>query len=52
MSIYSKGTIEYQFPVILNNLANGRNYKEILENYSSLQFEDIQAVLAHATLLA
>lgn len=37
--------------VILDNLADGMTYKEILEEYPSLQIEDIRAALAYAAFL-
>ncbi len=38
--------------IILDNLAEGVPKEEILQNYPSLQQEDIQAALEYAALLA
>jgi len=38
--------------VILDNLAEGISYEEILKSYPALQPEDIDAALAYAALLA
>lgn len=37
---------------ILDNLAEGMSYAEVLDNYPSLQMEDIHAALAYAALIA
>ncbi len=38
--------------VILDNLADGKSYDDIIKNYSSLSVEDIKAALAYASELA
>ena len=38
--------------VILDNLSHGLTYKEILESYPQLQYEDIIAALSYGALLS
>ena len=38
--------------VILDNLAGGKSYDDIIKNYPSLSVEDIKAALAYASELA
>ncbi len=38
--------------VILDNLAAGKSYDDIIKNYPSLSVEDIKAALAYASELA
>jgi len=38
--------------VILDNLSHGLTYKEILDSYPTLKYEDIIAALAYAALLS
>jgi uncharacterized protein (DUF433 family) len=46
-----KGT-RIMVSVILDNIAAGVSEKEILQSYTSLKHEDIQAVLSYAAELA
>ncbi|BBJ27756.1 DUF433 domain-containing protein [Athalassotoga saccharophila] len=38
--------------VILDNLAEGKSYEDIIKNYPSLSVEDIRATIAYASELA
>ncbi|NPV45001.1 MAG: DUF433 domain-containing protein [Firmicutes bacterium] len=38
--------------VILDNLAAGKSYKEILQNYPSLTIDDIRAAVAYGAMLS
>jgi len=46
-----KGT-RIMVSVILDNLAAGKSYEEILQNYPSLVMEDIRAAVAYGALLS
>ncbi len=46
-----KGT-RIMVSIILDNLAEGRTEKEILEDYPSLKKEDIKAALVYASLIS
>lgn len=46
-----KGT-RIMVSVILDNLAAGKSYKEILQNYPSLNMDDIRAAIAYGALLS
>ncbi len=46
-----KGT-RVMVSVILDNLAAGKDYQEILKNYPSLNADDIRAAIAYGALLS
>ena len=46
-----KGT-RIMVTVILDNLADGLSFEEILESYPTLKKEDIQAVISYAAFIA
>ena len=46
-----KGT-RIMVSVVLDNLAAGKNYEEILKDYPSLDIGDIRAAIAYAALLS
>ncbi len=46
-----KGT-RVMVSVVLDNLAAGRSYDEILKNYPSLVIDDIRAAIAYGALLS
>lgn len=46
-----KGT-RIMVAVILDNLAEGKTYDQILKEYPSLELEDIRAAIAYGSLLS
>ncbi len=46
-----KGT-RIMVPVVLDNLAAGKSFEEILQNYPSLDVDDIPAAIAYGALLS
>ncbi len=46
-----KGT-RVMVSVLLDNLAAGKSYEDILENYPSLVIDDIRAAIAYGALLS